>query len=396
MRLFLFLSFMTVILPSSDLSYLNDLRQKAGLNPLVVNELLNQSASNHARYLDKHGLVGHDEKASYLLFTGEWANDRASRVGYKGSVLENISTSSNAKESIDNLFSAIYHRFAFLNLHIDEIGLLGFNRYRSNKLPTFVYNMGNSYVNKLCAGNSYQGYGTIYRSVCSNKEFKIHDLEYLPAHNFNAKINPSIVVWPYAGAKDIPTAFYEEIPDPLPHCRVSGYPISIEFNPLHVNEVSLLSFKLYDAQNNAITAKRVLSKNSDPHHQFSAYQFAFMPLKRLEFETQYRAKVLYFVDGKEHSKEWSFETYKPKYPILEQIDNKQKFEIISGQEYLVYLKPKNCKDIYRSINSRYIESMKVKHHFVDNNTIYFKVVGKKGQSVKCRVERGRSFELRIK
>ena len=33
--------------------------------------------------------------------------------------------------------------------------------------------------------------------------------------------------------KNTPTVFYEEHPDPLPGIGVSGYPISISFNPYY-------------------------------------------------------------------------------------------------------------------------------------------------------------------
>ncbi|MEA2029835.1 MAG: CAP domain-containing protein [Campylobacterota bacterium] len=396
MRIVFWLLVYSLLLYGDTLNYLNELRIKSGLIALSNSEVLKQGAYNHARYLDKYDEVGHDENPSKLYSTGRTMNDRATYVGYKGSVLENISISADAKSSIDDLFGAIYHRFGFLNLHIDEIGLAEYYKDRKGGLGSYVYKMGNSKMQKLCSGKSYQGYGKIYTGACSEPSFKINGNSFREAHYFNARKNPSIVLFPYRDARDIPTTFYEEIPDPLPHCSVSGYPVSIEFNANDFKSVELVSFELFDKHYENVEAKRILTQESDPNHKLTALQFAFMPLEPLDFDSTYHAKVRYILNNEEQSQEWSFRTYKPKHTLLKLNKSKQRFNISSAEEYLIYIKPKDCNDKHSTINSTYPQGMEIEHRFINSNMLYFKIEGKVGESVKCRLDGGRKFTLRIR
>jgi len=353
MRIVFWILSYSLLLSGDTLNYLNQLRTKSGLIPLQSNALLQQSAYNHALYLDKYDEVGHDENPNKLYSTGRSINDRAAYVGYKGSVLENLSISPDAKSSIDDLLGAIYHRFGFLNLHIDEVGVAQYQKDRKGGLGSYVYNMGNSKINKLCSGKSYQGYGKIYTGACSEPSFKINGNSFREAHYFSARKNPSIVLFPYDNANEVPTTFYEEIPDPLPHCSVSGYPVSIEFNANHFKAVELIRFELFDKHYENVEAKRILTQESDPNHKLTALQFAFMPLEPLNFDSTYHAKVRYIVNEQEETQEWSFRTYKPKHTILILNEKRERFNIASGEEYLIYIKPKDCNDKYSKINSTY-------------------------------------------
>jgi hypothetical protein len=384
-----------VILWGTPLDYLNTLRQKSGLIALRSNALLQKSAYNHARYLDRYNEGGHREKRNKPYTTGQEIAQRARYVGYRGGVLENVSISRDAKRSIDDLFSAIYHRFSFLNLHIDEIGMASIHKYRKEKLSTFVYNMGNSKLTKVCSRKPYEGYGTIYSGICSEPSFKLKEGDYLKAHHFNAKRNPAIVLYPYRDAKDVPIVFYEESPDPLPSCRVSGYPVSVEFNPTLYKKVSLLSFQLYDNRDESVELARLLTKATDPNNRLNTHQFAFMPLRVFDFDKTYRVKVLYAVDGDVKKLEWSFHTQKPQYTLLEVKRSKQLLTIKSGKGYWIYFKPKDCNDIYRSINSSFPQNVTIEHHFVNSNTLYFRVKGRKGDRVKCRMSSRKEFVLEI-
>lgn len=396
MRTLLLFLLTLLSLHGDTLSYLNELRQKSGLIALKSNALLNKSAHNHARYLDRYNEGGHYEQNSAVFSTGRGINDRARYVGYKGGIIENVSVSPTAKDSIDDLFGAIYHRFSFLNFHIDEVGMASYYKHRTNKLHSYVYNIGNSKIAELCSGKPYQGYGKIYSSVCSEASFKINESDFLNTHYYHAKNNPPFVLFPYDGMDDVPPAFYEEEPDPLPYCKVSGYPVSIEFNPAFYKNVTLISFRLLDEHHNEIKAKRTLTQKSDPNRKLNAYQFAFMPHKRLSFDSKYHAKVRYQADGKEQIKEWSFRTQKPKHTLLELTKSNQRLIIESGKEYWIYLKPKNCKDVYNQINSSFPENMTIKHHFINSNILYFKVIGRSGDLIKCRLNRGKKFQLEIR
>ena len=180
------------------LFYLNYIRQKAGLISLSENPLLNKAALNHARYLVAKGIISHfEEQGPY--FTGETPGDRLDFVGYAYNyIFENISQGDESwTESIDYLLAGIYHRCNFLSFKIQEIGLARIDNI-------FVYELA------------------------------------LPTDQTPFILNnPSVIKWPEEGTV-IPPGFYFEEPDPLPDIGVSGYPISIHFNPFRVKEVKLL------------------------------------------------------------------------------------------------------------------------------------------------------------
>ena len=53
---------------TTPLSYLNSLRNKAGMISFNDNSLLNQTASNHVKYEAFNDLYGHYESSSYSYF----------------------------------------------------------------------------------------------------------------------------------------------------------------------------------------------------------------------------------------------------------------------------------------------------------------------------------------
>ena len=69
--------------------------------------------------------------------------------------MENLSVNTVGQaKSIDNLFSAIYHRFVFLNLDKDEIGFGVASTEKKRKIKkAYVYDMGSLRVSKLCQQN---------------------------------------------------------------------------------------------------------------------------------------------------------------------------------------------------------------------------------------------------
>lgn len=75
-----------IVAQATPLVYLNELRQKSGLIALKSSALLDKSAYNHARYLDRYDKGGHQERHSKPFATGRDINDRAKYVGYKASV----------------------------------------------------------------------------------------------------------------------------------------------------------------------------------------------------------------------------------------------------------------------------------------------------------------------
>lgn len=110
---------------SEALHLLNEIRESMGMNTLVHNDYLALAAQAHASYLVRNDVTSHNEIPGLLGFTGRTPADRALKAGYLSTqVSENLSTKNrDSQSSIDGLFSAIYHRFGFLDVGIDEIGV---------------------------------------------------------------------------------------------------------------------------------------------------------------------------------------------------------------------------------------------------------------------------------
>lgn len=209
---------------SGGLSHLNKLRILTGMTAFSENILLNQSAFNHSYYHILNDTMGHGEVENTPGFTGASPTDRANFVGYLSTVGENISAgNSDVINSIDLLFSAIYHRFGFLDFAYDEIGLGTSSSATYAYENSYVYNMGNNDINQLCAGESFTGVGSYYWGVCADVNFRIELNTYESALDFNKIANPALVVWPFENQSDSLPVFFEESPDPLPDCSVSGY-----------------------------------------------------------------------------------------------------------------------------------------------------------------------------
>ncbi len=283
--------------------YLNQLRTSAGLNFLFQNDYLDEASLNHSNYLVKNSKFGHFEDNKLAYFSGERPLDRVYNVGYKSTqIIENISSNAKSyKNSIDGLFSAIYHRFAFLDFSISEIGIgITFDKSNINK-NAFVYNMGNSKLNQLCLNQK--------RECVLGESLQLSYSDFVYAFNWKKITNPKIVVYPYANQRDVPTSFYHEDPDPLPYHDINGFPISIQFNSYFISNVNIQSFDLYDSSFNRVNTI-FIDEITDINRLFKKGEFAIYPIKKLNRNSSYHVKVTYFIDNKLFLKEWSFITKK--------------------------------------------------------------------------------------
>jgi len=292
-------------------NYLNILRQKCGMTTLKYNDILAKSAKNHAKYLVDNNLApGHYEDPGFLGFTGEWPLDRAIYAGYLSrKVSENLSAGDeDSNGSIDGLFSAIYHRFGFLDFSIDEVGVGAYENDNYYYKAIFVYNMGNSLLNSLCS-QDFTINGAYYYNVCSDMNKNIPKENYDNAITSIEKQNPEVVFWPPKDYNDTPPVFYEESPDPLPDYSVSGYPISIQFNPYYYNpeDIEFLSFELQDSDGNLIDTI-YMDKNSDPNDHFPDMAYAIFPKQRLDWNKKYYVKARFYINNDEKVFNWSFKT----------------------------------------------------------------------------------------
>ncbi|RUM74661.1 MAG: hypothetical protein DSZ10_01215, partial [Sulfurovum sp.] len=191
-KIVLFLFFTLVALcANTTLDYLNTLRTKAGLPSFSLDTSLTNAAQNHSAYMHTNNVIGHSEDSANSGYTGVSPKDRALHAGYANRMVgENVSAgNATAMESIDGLFSAIYHRLGFLNFYYDSIGI-------GNDTHFYTYDMGNHLINQLCQNNSYTGSGTYYTHVCADTNKKIKASDYINARDHIKNSAPSMIVWP--------------------------------------------------------------------------------------------------------------------------------------------------------------------------------------------------------
>ena len=322
--------------PDSDaVSYLNEYRRGSGLSSLKQNQILSQAAKNHADYSAQNEYMGHDETAGRAKFSGADPVSRAIAAGYKSRhILENIAYKSDFKEAVDGLFSAIYHRFAFLNLSVDEVG---YALASKDKFNAFVFEMGNSRLNAFCArGASDTGAGRFYTNVCTDKNLKIKDAKF---DNFTGSSKP-FVKFPDATA--VTPYFSGEIPDPFPACKIT------EFNA-NVGEIKFKDFEIFKDGRKLQNLHVVTSKN-DVNFKFSKGQFAVFSREVFDFGAQYEAVFSYEQANAQSTGaqvkqiKWSFKTKTPQNPYFDARDG-DVLGVDAGKIYEIFFRPKDCNDL---------------------------------------------------
>ncbi len=346
-------------------SILNAIRSAMDMQTLSQNDQLQTAAQRHAAYLVKNKTESHYETENTAGYTAKLPSERALKTGYLSKVSsENLSTKNrDIKASIEGLFSAIYHRFGFLDPSIDEIGI-GIEQDKANSYNSaFVYMMGNSNLNHLCQRSSYQSSGKYWR-LCKDDSKKIWDRDYKEAISQIKRYNPKIIAYPYRDQKDIPTVFYQEEPDPLPDYEVSGFPVSIEFNDHFFKNVTLLSFVLYDEEDRPVETK-LLDKQSDTNHKLTAMQFALMPLKRLAYNSRYKAEVVYSHKGVQKDLIWNFDTRTFDEPLFKIDDSVSRIDVRPNSSNILYFEPRDAHDLIKDL--RFPSSIFLE--FLDHNTV---------------------------
>ncbi len=365
------------------IAYLNCFRGLAGMSSLSSDSVLNTASLNHAKYLNANNKSGHGQITGLPSFTGASPNARAAFVGYKSNVSENVSTHTNAgyQNSLEGLMSAIYHRFGFLNTEIDRIGT-GKNQTDSSKIKAFVYKMGNNAVNELCKGNAYSGPNAI-RFTCLDalgafdNNHGVDNVLYLSALSNIANSNPAIIKWPAQNSIDVIPAFNQESPDPLPAYSVSGYPVSIAFNPHKFSSApSVSAFSLTKiSTGNAVSVITVMNKDNDPNSTFNAYQHALFPTERLDWASEYRADVNYN-DGAEKTLSWTFTTRNLGMTVHTVSGSTPTLNgVVSGETFAVYLPPRDANDSLLAYSSTFTTGMVLDVQFIDSNTLQVTATG---------------------
>ncbi len=368
------------------LAYINSLRQKSGLIKFKVNNKLNKAASSHASYLVRQQKHGHYEKKGWKGYTGKTPSDRVLKAGYTSKdVMENATENAkNYHHSIDILFAAIYHRFVFLSFKNNEIGIGSAATKKKRRVTSaFVYNTGSTEINKLCKNFYLMENDTYYvQNMCKNSDKMIPKYLYEQKQDKVRRKNSALVLYPYPNAKNILPAFYTENPHPLPGSKVSGFPVTVQFNPLFYKNVKLKKFRLFDARGKRIKKYKILTHKSDRNHRLTKLQFAFMPLKRLEYATQYRVEFEAVADGKRVKKSWKFTTKKPKGTLHKITKRKTTLKAKKGEKVALYFEPRSNKDILDCIS--YTDKLNIT--CIDHNTLLLDIPKNKYLSEEYIVE----------
>jgi hypothetical protein len=151
------------------------------------------------------------------------------------------------------------------------------------------------------------------------------------------------VIWPADGASGIKPVFYQEDPHPTPDLPMTGYPISIQFNPQKVQKVAIMGFALErqsrtDSNWVLISAVRSIDHLSDVQQKFSVHQFAWFPIQRLEWGTKYRYRIDALVNGGFEQYSAQFITTGFNMPIY--TSNAEVTEILAAEnQFILYQKP---------------------------------------------------------
>jgi uncharacterized protein YkwD len=391
------------VFESSDLAqayaYLNQIRIKAGLTEFSQNAQLEIAAFNHANYLTNNLIIGHYENQGIFGFTGVYPKDRTMNAGYRSSLVsENVSSGNvNSIDSIEKLMGAIYHRFGFLDFVHDEVGIGIAQISLESPNSIYTYNMGNTEYNALCEGPAFSGTGYYYFNVCE-PNIKIDATAFEKVKEKAMGNNPNIVVWPVNNDEEVPPAFFEEIPDPLPDYAVSGNPISIQFNPLVFTTVNITRFELYvEPDNSQVHPTRLLTQSTDPNKKMSNLQYALFPLKRLEWNTAYRVEVEYTSNLGEETVIWHFKTRDLGVPLFTvQGDNE---EILISSDiftFVVYVPPTVTFPKIGRINYLFPSKTAVETLFEDGNTLWINLLGEIDQEIRFNFSGERQFVVKIR
>ena len=355
---------------SMALDYLNSLREDSGMSRYYTNNALQKAASAHAKYLVLNQKSGHYESEIDEGYSGETPKDRVLSTNYQvGLITENVTVNSqDYKDSVDKLFAAIYHRFGFLDFQSDEIGIGVAQDSKDGAKNAFVYDMGVYELNDLCTQKSYSGNDRYVYGICKDPDKRINEDEFQSLFRRIKASSKKVIIYPYEGQEDVPPAFYNETPDPLPEYDVSGFPISIQFNDYYYKEVQLLSFKLFSEDGEEIPTI-LMDKESDPNRIFKESQYALFPTKRLSYNSRYRVIAKYEADGKKESKSWSFSTKSVSKPFVIIDDDKAQITIKPHTLYTIYFRPKDAHDLLSDLH--FPADIEVK--FLDQNTITLKL-----------------------
>ncbi len=236
-----------------------------------------------------------------------------------------------------------------------------------------------------------------YLQLC-NSDFKVNKQHSDQLDQQHFKRNPDYVIWPSAGAREVTPVFFEEEPDPLPDLSVSGYPLSLHFNPGKVKTISLRNFKLEKVINNKTSLKikniREINQKTDPQKNFTKLQFAWFPLQRLDWNSFYRASVTATINGRQREIRWAFKTKSVAEPILTIAPQQSTVTVPEGKWFTLYFAPnKRVPHPLKNINLSWLGVGKAESDIIDSNTVQVRFNHTACQAFYLTMSQGRKLLL---
>lgn len=267
-------------------NWINYRRGQAGIPLVAQNALVARAAQAHSDYQRLNGQITHDEDASLPGFTGVHELERLAAAGYVldvpagyayGEVISATSGGTGAY-MVDELITAIYHRFVILEPRFKEIG----------------------------TGSATSTRGTTYFTS-----------DFVANHGFGQGIGGgALVSWPYNGQTGVTPNFFSDNEEPDPVCGPNevGYPISV-----HANIDSTVTVQSFTVQARGGAALRVklldyatdvtaCSGPPPPKPKTPESAAAIIPLDVLKGATTYDVRFVGAVNGVPVTQTWSFTT----------------------------------------------------------------------------------------
>lgn len=366
--------------------YLNKIRQELNLNRLSLNPKLSAAAQNHANYSSEHNLQAHQEQADLPNFTGLTPTQRALQKAYLSPVSEVIAYNRNKPNAfVNDLMSAIYHRLSLLDMTHSEVGIGVAGDQKGVVKSVLSASLGNEYLRKACEAKTPLHSGQLYYKNYCQPGQPLSKKAVQQGKMRIAKQNPKLINWPKSGGT-VPPVFYEESPDPLPNCNVSGYPVHLQVNPIYEGRIQFLpaTFKLsrlHITDKIPVEVATVFTNHTDPNkpkHTTSQNNkkdrwIALFPLHRLDWNSRYQAEIQYRENGQVKTRRWNFFT--PSQPNLHQIEQTQaKLSIYVGQPISLYFPPNQCNmPKEASFKTKLPNNLKLNTHFIDGQTLQLRL-----------------------